>query len=100
MSILSSPIILMLVMFSIMYLIVIRPQKKQQKEFELMLENLKKGDKILTRGGIYVTIIDFVDKNKNKLLVDAGNNTKFQISKSHVSNLIDKNSKKDNKSKK
>ena len=95
MSILSSPIILMLVMFLIMYLIVIRPQKKQQKEFELMLENLKKGDKVITRGGIFVSIIDFVDKNKTKLLVDAGNNTKFQISKSHVSSLIANKNKKD-----
>ena len=55
-----NPIILMVIMFLIMYFIVIRPQKKQQKEFEDMLLNLKKGDKILTRGGIYVVIIDFI----------------------------------------
>ena len=98
MAILSSPIILMVAMFLIMYFIVIRPQKKQQKEFEEMLANLKKGDKILTRGGIYAVIIDFVGKDKQKLLVDAGNNTKFQISRSYIATYIDSNDKKeDNK---
>ena len=98
MAILSSPIILMVAMFLIMYFIVIRPQKKQQKEFEEMLANLKKGDKILTRGGIYAVIIDFVGKDKQKILVDAGNNTKFQISRSYIATYIDSNDKKeDNK---
>ena len=83
-------IILMVIMFSIMYFIVIRPQKKQQKEFEDMLLNLKKGDKILTRGGIYVVIVDFVGKDKQKVLVDAGNSTKFQISRSYIATSIDK----------
>ena len=85
-----NPIILMVIMFLIMYFIVIRPQKKQQKEFEDMLLNLKKGDKILTRGGIYVVIIDFVGKDKQKILVDAGNGTKFQISRSYIATSIDK----------
>jgi len=91
MGILSSPIILMVAMFLIMYFIVIRPQKKQQKEFEEMLSNLKKGDKILTRGGIYAVILDFVGKDKQKILVDAGNGTKFQISRSYIATYIDNN---------
>mgnify|MGYP001309972802 FL=1 len=89
MQILGSPIILMIAMFLIMYFIVIRPQKKQQKEFEEMLANLKKGDKILTRGGIYAVIIDFVGKDKQKVLLDAGNGTKFQISRSYIASQID-----------
>ena len=85
-----NPIILMVIMFLIMYFIVIRPQKKQQKEFEDMLLNLKKGDKILTRGGIYAVIVDFVGKDKQKILVDAGNSTKFQISRSYIATSIAK----------
>ena len=50
---------LMVIMFLIMYFIIIRPQKKQQKQFEDMIANLKKGDRILTKGGIYCIIIDF-----------------------------------------
>ena len=79
---------LMLIMFLIMYFIVIRPQRKQQKEFEGMLSNLKKGDRILTRGGIYCVILDFVGKEKQKILVDAGNNTKFHISRSYIATSI------------
>ena len=71
---------LMIIMFLIMYFIIIRPQKKQQKQFEDMISNLKKGDKVLTKGGIYCTIVDFIGKEKHKILVDAGSNTKIQIS--------------------
>ena len=100
MEILGNPVILMVAMFLIMYLIVIRPLKKQQKEFEEMLANLKKGDKILTRGGIYAVILDFVGKDKQKILVDAGNGTKFQISRSYIATYIDNNiEKKENKKK-
>lgn len=43
--------------FVIFYFLLIRPQQKQQKEHEAMLEALKKGDRILTTGGLYGTIV-------------------------------------------
>ena len=49
-----------LLMFLIVYFILIRPQRKQQKQFEEMIANLKKGDRILTKGGIYCVIVDFI----------------------------------------
>ena len=55
-----------------------------------MLANLKKGDRILTRGGIYCVIVDFVGENKNKILVEAGGNMKFHISRSYIATLVDK----------
>ena len=80
---------LMVIMFLIMYFIIIRPQKKQQKEFEDMLANLKKGDKILTKGGIYCTIVDFIGKEGHKILVDCeGGNSKIQISRAYISAVI------------
>tara|TARA_B100000131_G_scaffold277580_1_gene281511 strand:+ start:692 stop:988 length:297 start_codon:yes stop_codon:yes gene_type:complete len=80
-------------MFLIMYFLIIRPQRKQQKDFDLMLENLKKGDRILTRGGIYCVIIDFLGEDKQKILVDAGSNVKIQISKNYVAALVKKDKK-------
>ena len=80
-------------MFLIMYFLIIRPQRKQQKDFDLMIENLKKGDRILTRGGIYCVIIDFLGEDKQKLLVDAGSNVKIQISKNYVAALVKKDKK-------
>ena len=80
-------------MFLIMYFLIIRPQRKQQKDFDLMIENLKKGDRILTRGGIYCVIIDFLGEDKQKILVDAGSNVKIQISKNYVAALVKKDKK-------
>jgi len=85
---------LMIIMFLIMYFIIIRPQKKQQKQFEDMIANLKKGDKVLTKGGIYCTIVDFVGKEKHKILVDVGSNAKIQISRAYISTVISKESSK------
>ena len=80
-------------MFLIMYFLIIRPQRKQQKDFDLMIENLKKGDRILTRGGIYCVIINFLGEDKQKILVDAGSNVKIQISKNYVAALVKKDKK-------
>ena len=84
-------IIPFILMFLIMYFLIIRPQRKQQKDFDQMFENLKKGDMILTRGGIYCVVLDFLGTDKEKILVDLGSNLKIQISKSYVAALVKKN---------
>ena len=83
-------IIPFILMFLIMYFLIIRPQRKQQKEFDSMIENLKKGDRILTKGGIYCVVLDFLGEDKQKILVDLGSNLKIQISKNYVSVLVKK----------
>ncbi len=54
----------LIILFGIFYFLIIRPQQKQQKEHRAMLDALKKGDKILTTGGLYAEIVkveeDFV----------------------------------------
>ena len=87
------PAIPFILMFLIMYFLIIRPQRKQQKDFDLMIESLKKGDRVLTRGGIYCVILEFLGEDKQKILVDAGNNVKFQISKNYISALVKKDKK-------
>ena len=54
-SILSS-FLPLIVLFAIFYFLIIRPQQKQQKEHNEMLEALTKGDKIITTGGLIVEI--------------------------------------------
>ena len=46
----------LLIMFGVMYFLMIRPQKKKEKQVKDMLANLKSGDRICTIGGIYGTI--------------------------------------------
>lgn len=48
----------LIAMVGIFYFLVIRPQQKQQKEHESMLGALKKGDRVLTSGGFYATIVN------------------------------------------
>ena len=57
-----------LIMF-IIYFLMIRPQTKRQKEKEEMRRNIKKGDKIITMGGIYGTVQGIKDKNQFLLSV-------------------------------
>jgi len=44
-------------LFGIFYFLIIRPQQKQQKEHASMLEELTKGDEILTSGGLYAEVV-------------------------------------------
>jgi len=52
------PLILLFVVF---YFLLIRPQQKRAKQQKLFLENLKKGDKVITSGGLYGTITGITD---------------------------------------
>ena len=64
----------------IIYFLIIRPQSKQRKQHDTTIAGLKKGDKILTRGGLYGKIVNFQGKNDNKVTIDAGSGVKLNIS--------------------
>ena len=81
----SLPIFLL--MFVVIYFLMIRPQSIQQKNHQNMLSNLKKGDKILTRGGIIGKIIDFQGKNNNIIVLKVDDNTKITVLKSYISSI-------------
>lgn len=72
------PLILVFVIF---YFFMIRPQVKKQKELNNYRRSLKKGDKIITTGGIYGRVTDVKD---NTVTVDAGDNVLLKIDKSAV----------------
>ena len=55
--------ILMIGMVVVFYVILILPQRKQQKQRNQMLNNLKKGDKVITVGGVHGEIIEFDDED-------------------------------------
>jgi len=46
-------IVFLVVIFGLMYLVLIRPQRKRQKEHQRLVEELKRGDRVVTAGGIY-----------------------------------------------
>ena len=78
------PIILIGFVF---YLFILRPQFKQKKQHENALSELKKGDKIITRGGLYGKIVNFNGKNESKVTIDAGSGVKLNIARSYIVGL-------------
>ena len=77
-----------LIMF-IIYFLMIRPQTKRQKEKETMRDELKKGDKIITMGGIYGTIQGFKEKGR-QAIIKIDNNTNIKINKTAIAGLAGK----------
>jgi preprotein translocase subunit YajC len=56
----------------------IRPQRKQQKELQNFRDSLKKGDKVVTIGGIYGTVCEI---KEGSVLIEVDNNVKIRVSK-------------------
>jgi preprotein translocase subunit YajC len=59
----GSFLIPLVLMFVIFYFLLIRPQSKKQREHQDMLKNLKKGDKVITSGGLYGVVVKVSDKD-------------------------------------
>ena len=76
-----------LIMF-IIYFLMIRPQTKRQKEKDEMRKNIKKGDKIITMGGIYGTVQGIKEKNR-KIVLKVDNNTNITINTTAVAGLAE-----------
>lgn len=65
-------------MFLVMWLFMIRPQRKQQKEAENFRNSLRKGDKVVTIGGIFGEIVEV---NETTALIRVDGDTKLRVSK-------------------
>jgi len=71
------PLILIFVIF---YFFLIRPQQKKVKEHKQMVENLKRGDQVITSGGIIGTVERIMDNDKAEIMIS--DNVKIEIIKS------------------
>ncbi len=83
-SLLSSllPFLLIILIF---YFLIIRPQQKKQKERQKLLEGIKKGDKVVTAGGIHGTVEGIED---NTLLIKVSESVKLKFERSAVTTII------------
>ena len=70
------PLILIFVIF---YFFLIRPQQKKVKDHKLMVENLKRGDRVITSGGIVGTIDRIIDGDKVEVIIS--DNVKVEVVK-------------------
>ena len=75
-----------ILIFVIFYFIIILPAKKKQKAHQSMLGDIKGGERVVTSGGIFGKVTRVLD---DRYEIEIANNTRIQISKSSVANLVD-----------
>ena len=80
-----STLIMFGAIFAIFYFMIIRPQQKRAKERDKMINEIQKGDKIVTNGGIHGTIAGLEEKTA---LIDVGNNVKIKIDRAAIGNIL------------
>jgi preprotein translocase subunit YajC len=74
-------IIMMVAMFAIFYFLLIRPQQKKAKQHQEMLKAIKKGDRVVTNGGIMGTVTGTAEKF---LTVEVAEKVRVRVMRSHV----------------
>lgn len=72
--------------FAIFYFLLLRPQAKQRKKHEQMLKELKKGDEIVTSGGIIGRVVHV---EEDRLTLKTGDNTKLTVDRARVAAVLD-----------
>ena len=70
-----------------MYLLIFRPQAKKQKQQKMMIEMLKKGDKIVTVGGVYGQIVGIKEK-EGTIVVKISDTTKIELARSSIAKVM------------
>lgn len=91
-------IFMMVIMFAIIYFLMIRPEQKKQKERQKMINEIKKGDRVVTIGGVFGTVGNV---KENSVMVKIAENTVVEVRKGAVSDVVnnkqDKGDQKDGK---
>ena len=80
-------IIFLVLIFGVMYFLMIRPQRKRQKEHEQLVEELRKGDRVITAGGIH-GVVESLSEDSIVLKIESG--ATMRVSRSSVVNKEEK----------
>jgi preprotein translocase subunit YajC len=86
-SILQSPLVAMAFIFAIFYFVLIAPMRKKQKQTADMLSKLKKGDEVITTGGIYGRITA-VDEERGFVVLQVADNVKVKMLRSGIAGPV------------
>ncbi|GAB6170475.1 hypothetical protein JCM1393_29350 [Clostridium carnis] len=85
---LLSIIVPFVIMFGLMYLLLILPEKKRTKKYNTMISELQKNDEIMTRGGIIGKII--IIEDEHVIIETSAERTKIKLSKNGIATKINK----------
>lgn len=75
----------MIIIFGIFYVLVFRPQKKEQQDKQKMRDNLKKNEEVVTAGGLHGTVVLVKEKT---VVLRVDDNTKIEFDKEAVARII------------
>lgn len=73
--------VMIIALFVVMYFFMIRPQRKQQKALEKFRSELKRGDKVVTSGGIFGTVDEI---KETSVLIKVDGETKLRVAKNSI----------------
>lgn len=74
-------LVMLLLIFVVMWFFMIRPQRKQQKELQKFRDGLQKGDKVVTVGGIFGTVVEIKEKS---VLIEVDKDVKIRVDKNSL----------------
>ena len=83
-SILSSPLVMMVIVMGIFYVMLILPQQRQRKKVQAMLQALKSGDKVITSSGIYGTVNGI---DGDTIILKVADQVKIRIARSAIAQV-------------
>ncbi|MGR3495068.1 preprotein translocase subunit YajC [Citreimonas sp.] len=78
----------LILIFAIMYFLLIRPQQKKMKEHQKMVENLRRGDRVVTQGGMIGKVTKV--KEDNELEIEVAPEVRVTVIKSTVAQVLSK----------
>lgn len=81
-------VIMLALIVGIFYFLLIRPQQKRMKQHKEMVENLRRGDRVVTAGGIIGSVVKAGDEEE--IVVEIADNVRVQVQKSTIQNVLSK----------
>jgi len=81
----TSLIFMIIAIFAVMYFLMIRPQQKQKKQHQSMINTIAKGDKVVTIGGMHGTVAGIKDSS---VIIKIADNVKVEINRSAINQVL------------
>ena len=78
----------LILIFAIMYFLLIRPQQKKMKEHQNMVQNLRRGDQVVTQGGLIGKVVKV--KEENELEIELAEGVKVRVVQSTIAQVLSK----------
>lgn len=79
----------LILIFGIMYFLLIRPQQKKMKQHQAMVEAVRRGDQVVTQGGL-IGKVSKVKEGDNEIEVEIAENVKVRVVKSTIAQVLNK----------